>query len=131
MQRGGAYYSDSAAELMADISSDAGTIHIVNTRTNGAVPGMPDDVVMEIPARITKNGAEAIATSAIRPDMDSLIRSVKDFELQTIEAAVSGDEDLALRALITNPLGPDYSQVHKVWNRLKEVHPGLFGKFDA
>jgi 6-phospho-beta-glucosidase len=131
MQRGGAYYSDSAAELMADICSDAGTIHIVNTRNNGAVPGMPDDVVMEIPARITKSGAQSIPTHAMRLDMDSLIRSVKDFELQTIEAAVTGDEDLALRALITNPLGPDYSQVNKVWNRLKEVHSGLLGKFDV
>ena len=35
MQRGGAYYSDSAAELMADIHSDAGTTHIVNTLNNG------------------------------------------------------------------------------------------------
>jgi 6-phospho-beta-glucosidase len=31
MQRGGAYYSDAAAELMADIYQDAGTVHIVNT----------------------------------------------------------------------------------------------------
>lgn len=39
MQRGGAYYSDSAAELMADIHNNVGSTHIVNTLNNGAVPG--------------------------------------------------------------------------------------------
>ena len=42
MERGGAYYSDSAAELMSDIHNDAGTIHIVNTLNNGAIAGFAD-----------------------------------------------------------------------------------------
>lgn len=130
MQRGGAYYSDSAAELMADIASDAGTTHIVNTVNAGAVPGMPADVVMELPARITAAGAEALPTSAMRPDVDALVRTVKDFELLTIEAAVEGDEDAALRALLANPLGPDLSQVRSVWRRLREEHKGLLGALD-
>ncbi|CAB4753774.1 MAG: 6-phospho-beta-glucosidase [Actinobacteria bacterium] len=131
MLRGGAYYSDSAAELMADIHTDAGTIHIVNTRNNGAVPGVPDDVVMELPSRIGAQGAQAIETSAMRPDMDSLVRSVKDFELLTIDAAVTGNEDSALRALITNPLGPDASRANQLWKRLKEENSGLIGAFNA
>lgn len=131
MKRGGAYYSDSAAELMADIASDAGTIHVVNTRQAGAVPGFDHDVVMELPARITRNGAQALPTSALRPDQDALVRSVKDFELLTIAAAVEGDEDSAIRALISNPLGPDLSTADSVWRRLKEVHHGWLGHFDV
>ena len=130
MKRGGAYYSDSAAELMADIASDAGTIHIVNTRNAGAVPGMNADEVMEMPAVIGANGATPIATSAMRPDINALVRSVKDFELLTIRAAVDADEDSALRALITNPLGPDLSEAPQVWKRLKEEHRGLLGALD-
>jgi len=98
MQRGGAYYSDSAAELMADIASDAGTVHIVNTRNNGAVAGMAPDVVMEIPCKITASGATPLAQSEMRSDIDALVRTVKDFELQTIRAAVDVDEDSAIRA---------------------------------
>ena len=130
MQRGGAYYSDSAAELMADIASDAGSVHIVNTRNAGAIPGMLADVVMELPARITSKGAEALPGAAMRPDVDALVRSVKDFELLTIQAAVEGDEDAALRALIANPLGPDLSQARAVWRRLREEHKGLLGALD-
>ena len=130
MQRGGAYYSDSAVELMADVHNDAGSIHVVNVRNDGAIPGMDPSVVMEIPARIDRHGATAIAAGAMRPDIDALVRTVKDFELQTIAAAVDGDEDSALRALITNPLGPDLSAVRDVWRRLKEENQGLLGKFE-
>ena len=131
MQRGGAYYSDSAAELMADIYNNAGTTHIVNTLNNGAVPDFPDSAVMEIPAVITAKGAQSIKTSAMRSDIDSLVRSVKDFELLTIDAAVNGSEESALRALITNPIGPDISDARELWADLKKENAGMIGAFNA
>lgn len=130
MQRGGAYYSDSAAELMADIHTNAGTTHIVNTLNNGAVPGFPDDAVMEIPAIITSKGAQSIKTTAMRGDIDALVRSVKDFELLTIHAAVHGEEDSALRALIANPIGPDISQARDLWMDLRKENNGMIGAFN-
>lgn len=130
MKRGGAYYSDSAAELMADIYNNAGTTHIVNTLNNGAIPGIHKDAVVEIPARITKNGAEALATSSLRPDLDALVRSVKDFELLTIDAALTGNEDSAIRALISNPIGPDINAAKDLWHDLKKDNAGMIGLFN-
>jgi 6-phospho-beta-glucosidase len=130
MERGGAYYSDSAAELMADIHNDAGTVHIVNTLNNGAIAGFPDDAVMEIPAIITKSGARAIKTNVMREDMDALVRTVKDFEMLTIDAAVTGNEQSALLALLTNPIGPDSSQARDLWKDLRTENQGLIGLFN-
>jgi len=130
MKRGGAYYSDSAAELMADIYNDAGTTHIVNTRNNGAIPGLEDDLVVEIPATITKDGALARPTSELRHDIDALVRSVKDFELLTIDAALNGNEESALRALISNPLGPDIKDARDLWADLKKDNAGMLGLFN-
>jgi 6-phospho-beta-glucosidase len=130
MERGGAYYSDSAAELMADIHNDAGTVHIVNTLNNGAIPGFPDDVVMEIPAIISKSGASSVKTNAMRGDIDAMVRSVKDFEMLTIDAAVTGNEQSALLALLANPIGPDSSQARDLWRDLKAENNGLIGLFN-
>lgn len=130
MERGGAYYSDSAAELMADIHNDAGTIHIVNTLNNGAIPGFPDDAVMEIPAVISKSGARSVKSSAMRGDIDAMVRSVKDFEMFTIDAAATGNEQSALLALLSNPIGPDSSQVRDLWKDLKSENNGLIGLFN-
>jgi 6-phospho-beta-glucosidase len=129
-QRGGAYYSETAAALMADIASDAGTVHVVNVRNDGAIPGLADDVVVEVPARVTRDGARAIATGPLRDDVDALVRTMKDFELLTVQAAVAGDDDAAQLALLTNPLGPGASSVADVWHRLREVHGGWLGKLD-
>ena len=130
MERGGAYYSDSAAELMADIYNDAGTVHIVNTLNSGAIAGFSDDAVMEIPAIITKSGAQAIKSNAMREDMDAMVRTVKDFEMLTIDAAVTGNEQSALLALLTNPIGPDSSQARDLWKDLRTENQGLIGLFN-
>ena len=130
MKRGGAYYSDSAAELMADIHNDSGTTHIVNTLNQGAIPGIAHDAVVEIPAKISKKGASDISTTALRPDIDALVSSVKDFELLTIDAALTGNEDSAIRALISNPIGPDLSVAKDLWQDLKKENAGMIGLFN-
>jgi 6-phospho-beta-glucosidase len=130
MERGGAYYSDSAAELMADIHNDAGTVHIVNTLNNGAIPGFPDDAVMEIPAIISKAGASSVKANPMRGDIDAMVRSVKDFEMLTIDAAITGNEQSALLALLANPIGPDSSRARDLWRDLKSENNGLIGLFN-
>jgi 6-phospho-beta-glucosidase len=131
MERGGAYYSESAAALMSDVWSDAGSVQVVNVRNDGALPGLPDDVVIEAPARIGRNGAVALATTPLRADVDALVRAVKDYELLTIEAARSGDQQLAQLALITNPLGPAPNEVPHVWERLRHDNDGMLGALDG
>jgi 6-phospho-beta-glucosidase len=130
-QRGGAYYSEAAAALMADMATDAGTVHVVNLENQGAIPGLPDDVVVETAAVVTSNGPVARPTAPLRPDVDALVRTIKDVELLTVQAAAEGDEEAARLALLTHPLGPSAHQVDAVWNRLREVHRGLLGKLDV
>jgi 6-phospho-beta-glucosidase len=127
-QRGGAYYSEAAAALMADLVADAGTVHVVNTPNRGAIPGLDDDVVVEVAAEVGAHGVRPLPVAPLRPDVDALIRTMKDVELLTITAAVDGDEEAAMRALVTHPLGPSMSQAPAVWARLKEMNAGMLGR---
>ncbi len=127
-ERGGAYYSEAAAALMADLVSGADTVHVVNTPNRGAIPGLADDVVVEVSARVDVGNVTPLPVGPLRPDVDALIRTMKDFELLTVEAAVHGDEEAALRALVTNPIGPPMSQAPAVWKRLQEVNAGWLGR---
>jgi 6-phospho-beta-glucosidase len=129
-ERGGAHYSESAAALMAAMYGDAGAVQIVNTRNEGAVPGLPDDIVIEISARIGRTGAQALPAARLRPDLDALVRTVKDYELLTIEAALTGDVDCALLALATNPLGPGLNGARAVWERIRRDNEGRLGALD-
>ena len=49
--RGGAYYSEAAAQLIASLHDGAGDIQVVDVRNDGAMPDLPDSAVVEVPCR--------------------------------------------------------------------------------
>ncbi len=106
-RRGGAFYSEAAAQLVASLASGTGDAQVVNVRNTGAIPNLADDDVVEVAARIDAEGAHPIPVAPLDPDMLGLVQHAKAYERMTIEAAVTGDRSLALRALLANPLGPD------------------------
>jgi 6-phospho-beta-glucosidase len=105
-RRGGAWYSDAAVALMAAVHADTGDVQVVNVRNDGALPDLPPEWVVEVSARIDADGAHVLPARPLAPQMRELVESVKAFELLTIEAATTGDRDIALRALQANPLVP-------------------------
>jgi 6-phospho-beta-glucosidase len=126
MERGGAYYSTAAAALIESIWSGDGAIHVVNTRNNGAIPNLPDDVVVETPCRVDKDGATPLPVAPLEPQFHGLTSAVKSYELLTIQAAMQGDEHAAMLALLANPLGPDVAHVEAVWEDIKRTNHLFF-----
>jgi 6-phospho-beta-glucosidase len=102
--RGGAYYSEAAAQLIASLHDGAGDVQIVDIRNDGALPDLPDTAVVEIPARIDRDGAHPLPLAPLSPEMRGLVQAIKAYEELAVEAAISGDRRTALRALIANPL---------------------------
>jgi 6-phospho-beta-glucosidase len=129
MERGGAYYSTAAAALIESLWVGDGALHVINTRNNGAIPDLPNDVVVELPCRVDMAGATPLGVAPLAPEMHSLTATVKTYELLTVEAAIKGDEQAAMKALLTNPLGPDAAHVEEVWRDIKQSNAGLLPTF--
>lgn len=106
MLRGGAYYSDAACNLIASIYNNKMDLHVVNVRNNGAIADLPDDVSIETNAIVGGFGAKPLNVGHMPIQTRGLLQQMKAFEELTIEAAVTGDYNTALRALATNPLIP-------------------------
>jgi 6-phospho-beta-glucosidase len=102
--RGGAYYSVAAAQLIASLHDGAADIQVVDVRNGDALPDLSASAVVEIPARIDRDGAHPMPLAPLAPEMHGLVEQVKAYEMLTIEAAMSGDRQIALRALLANPL---------------------------
>ncbi len=103
-KRGGQYYSEAACELMTSIYNDKRTLMHINTRNNGAIAGLPDDCVVEVTSMITKSGPLPLNVAPFPQDTLRLLQLMKEFEILTVDAAVSGNLNDAKRALILNPL---------------------------
>src|SRR5438067_4069998 len=121
-KRGGAFYSEAAAMLVESLHSDRGDVQVVNVRNGGAIPNMADDDVVEVACRIDAQGATPLAVDPLPPEMLGLVEGVKAYERLTVAAAVSGDRDLALKALMANPLVLDYRVAGPLLDALLEAH---------
>jgi 6-phospho-beta-glucosidase len=108
-RRGGAFYSEAAAQLIASLHDGRGDVQVVDIRNGDgtgvrALPELPDHAVVEVPARITRDGAQVIPQAPLQPGMRGLVQSMKAYEELAVAAAKSGDRGTALQALLANPL---------------------------
>ena len=58
--RGGAFYSLAAVRLMASLHAGTGDVQVVDMRNDGAIPGLPDDAVVETTAVVDATGAHPL-----------------------------------------------------------------------
>jgi 6-phospho-beta-glucosidase len=106
--RGGAYYSLAAVRLMASLYDGAGDVQVVDMRNDGAIPGLPDDAVVETTAVVDALGAHPLPQRTLSPEMLGLVQHAKAYERLAVKAACSGSRDDVVRALLSNPLVGQY-----------------------
>jgi 6-phospho-beta-glucosidase len=128
-KRGGAHYSTLAVSLVTAIATDRGEVHIVDCRNNGALVDLPDDVAVEMPAVIDRQGAHSITAGHLPFSIRGLVQHVKAYEELTIEAAIGGDERTALLALTANPLVPSFDAARDLWRDIKEENAQFLPQF--
>ena len=129
--RGGAFYSEAAAQLIASLHDDAGDVQVVDVRNDGALPDLPDSAVVEIPARIDRDGAHPLPLAPLAPEMRGLVQAAKAYEELTVEAACSGDRRTALRALLANPLVGDWAIAEPLLAALLDANRAHLPRFFA
>ncbi|HZZ95434.1 MAG TPA: 6-phospho-beta-glucosidase [Jatrophihabitantaceae bacterium] len=103
-KRGGAYYSEAAAALVTSLLTGDGAHHYVDVRNNATIAGLPDEAVVEVPAHVDRDGAHPVPVAPLATEALGLVQAVTSYEVLAIEAARTGSRDVALRALMANPL---------------------------
>jgi 6-phospho-beta-glucosidase len=113
-QRGGAFYSEAAAQLIASLTDGRGDVQIVDVRNDGTLPGLADADVVEVPARVDRDGAHPIPQAPLSAAQAELVGRVKVYERLAVRAAISGDRAVARAALAANPLAGDPERADKL-----------------
>jgi 6-phospho-beta-glucosidase len=104
MQRGGAYYSEAALGLVASLSNGDDAVHEVDVRNGSTLSGLAADDVVELPARVGRDGAEPLPQPPLAPELLGLVQHVAAYERLTVRAALSRDPVDARKALLAHPL---------------------------
>jgi 6-phospho-beta-glucosidase len=103
-QRGGAYYSEAAVNLVASLVADRDDVQVVNLRNNGTLPFLDDGAVIEVPARVGGSGVTAVPVEPLDPLFAGLVAHVSAYEQLALDAAIHGGRDRVYRALLAHPL---------------------------
>ena len=117
-QRGGAFYSEAATGLVASLVDGADDVHVVDMRNLGTLAGLADDDVVELPARVGRDGPVALEQPPLAPELLGLVQHVAAYERLAAEAAVSGDPVVARKALLAHPLIGQHEIVDELLARL-------------
>jgi 6-phospho-beta-glucosidase len=113
-QRGGAFYSEAAVGLVASLESGDGAVHEVDMRNGGTLAGLADDDVVELPARVGRDGPMPLEQPPLAPELLGLVQHVAAYERLTADAAVTRDESTARKALLAHPLVGQHAMVREL-----------------
>jgi 6-phospho-beta-glucosidase len=119
-RRGGAFYSEAATQLVGSLASGRGDVQVVDIRNGGTLPGLEPDDVVEVPARILRDGPQPVEQRPLAPDLLGLVQHVAAYERLSAEAAVTRDRVTARRALLANPLVREYANADQLLDALLE-----------
>ena len=128
-ERGGAYYSKAAVELVSAIANDKGEIDIINTANRGAIEDLPQDVIVEVPCRIDAAGAHPLQAGALPVEVRGLVQAVKSYEELTAGAGAEGDRRMALMALLAHPLTGSFRNAQGLLDAILSAHAAYLPQF--
>ena len=118
MQRGGAFYSEAALGLISSLTTGDGAVHEVDVRNDETLAGLAPDDVVEVPARVGRDGPEPLPQRPLAPELLGLVQHVAAYEQLTVRAALSRDPVDARKALLAHPLIGQVELVDGLLDRL-------------
>jgi 6-phospho-beta-glucosidase len=121
--RGGINELELAIDVMDAIFNDKDEVHPVNMpNRGGALPGFPDDLVVELEGRCGRNGIEVLPAVALPRHVRGLVEMLGEYQALAAEAAWSGSREDAVRALYANPLVLNVDLAERVYAALADAH---------
>lgn len=107
--------SEGAAELIEGIAGNTNyydeTVNIVN---KGAIPNLPDHTIVEVPALVSGVGVRGLRFDPLPHPIAELLRREAALVEWVVDAAVTGDRDVALQALLLDPTMDDIGRARAI-----------------
>jgi 6-phospho-beta-glucosidase len=128
-KRGGGGYSEIALSVMEAVYNNQEKIIVINTPNQGAVEHLPDDAVIEVPCLVNASGIFPLRQPEIPKPVWGLVAAVKNYEQLAVEAAVTGNRETALLALLAHPLVGDYEKSKALLAEMFEANREFLPQF--
>jgi alpha-galactosidase/6-phospho-beta-glucosidase family protein len=95
------------------------------------VPNLPEDAILEIPAVATATGLHAMQVSDVSDALAALITRRLASTRLAVEAALAGDRELCVEALLVDGAVTDIAQAKAIATELLDAHCAYLPNFFA
>ena len=108
---------------------DAVGVPIINLPNRGNLTDLPDDRIVEVPARISGGELTGVTVGALPGDTAAICRAVSDVHELVAQGAATGDRAALRQAIEIDPAVDDKAAGLAVLDRLIEAHRDLLPRF--
>lgn len=116
--RGGIFELELAFDVLDAMFNDRGEVWPVNVPNRGALPDFPDDLVVEVPARVSSAGAEPLPQPPLPRAVVGLVQGLGAYQALAAEAAWEADRRKAVQALAGHPLVLSLPKAEALYNEM-------------
>lgn len=124
--RGGAYYSEAACELISAIFNNKRSIMVVDILNNGILKQLPDNAVIETSSIITSSGALPLPVTTLTETAIGELSIIKSYERLIISASLEQSYTKALHALTIHPLMQGGQNLRDALDEIIKVNADYF-----
>ncbi len=124
-------YEAEAIAVLEAIALNTRRVLILNTANRSSLPFLDQRAVVEVPCVVGAAGPVPLATGHVPAHAKGLIEQMKDVERTTIDAALTGSADLAIKALALHPLVPSVNTAREIFAGYRARLPELQEAFRA
>ena len=118
-------YESEAMAVLEAIALNSRQVLILNTANRSSLPFLDERAVVEVPCVVGRAGPVPLAIGQVPAHARALVETMKDVERTTIDAALLGSRELAVKALALHPLVPSVTTARAIFDGYRERLPAL------
>jgi 6-phospho-beta-glucosidase len=118
-------YEYEAMAVLEAIALNTRRVLILNTANRSALPFLDERAVVEVPCVVGRAGPVPMAMGNVPAHARALVEMMKDVERTTIDAALLGSRELAVKALSLHPLVPSVTTAREIFDGYRRRLPAL------
>ncbi len=108
--------------ILRSIERDDRRVYSINLPNHGAVPNLPYEAILEMPAAATATGLRPLQIPDFPDTLAAIINRKLSATLLTVEAALAGDRGLFVEALLADGAVASREVARKMADELLEAH---------
>lgn len=123
--------SEGVPEVIEGIHCNRNTfIHQLNLPNKGLIPNLQDDAIVEVPGVSCGQGVQGLAMPPLPEAIAELCRRELAYSSLVVDASVAGDRDLALQAMLLDPVVNDVESARLTLDHLLREFAEFLPQFE-